>query len=145
MKFIKSNKAVASIEVAILILPFFLLIFCLIEAFLYAYKISVIDYVLDNSAKISATKKDEIKDEFLKTLETNLLKFGINLSNSKIKIEFCTTLDDYLDDSCSEENNEDIALISYELQYKYAPIFLSLRNVFDINEVIIFKALYAKE
>lgn len=145
MKIFTQKQAVASIEVAILILPFFLLIFCLIEAFLYAYKISVLDYILDNSAKISVTKKDDIEDEFSKIIKKQFDKFGLESTNAKTEIRFCNSIKNYLDDECDEELDEQTKLVAFELDYKYSPIFLSLRNFLDFDEHIDKKAIYVKE
>lgn len=79
INFIKDTTAIASIETAILLLPFIIFMAVIMESCVLVYQIMLIDNSIDHAAKYASTFKGEVKkhfDEYIISKEKDLLGFA---------------------------------------------------------------------
>ncbi|MCD8212740.1 MAG: hypothetical protein LUC34_01575 [Campylobacter sp.] len=148
-KFKNNQKGVVALEVAMLFLPFFLLIAVIIEGLILLYKISAIDYIVDNVAKENATITSGFTSNFKENLEKRADDFNIKINDetSEISIGFCKSVKELADDVCGADETNGFVIAKYTVKYKIEPIFISLRTIGLVSkdELIISNAVYARE
>lgn len=140
INFIKDTKAIASIETAILLLPFIIFMAVIIESAVLAYQIMLIDNSIDHAAKYASSFKGEVKkhfDEYIKSKEDNLLSFAKNI---KTNVEFCDDIKTLAGQKCPNAENEKSKIAVFKFEYEIKPIFLITRTKID-KELIASKAV----
>lgn len=128
IKFIKDKSAVASIEAALLLLPFILFIAVIAEGCVLAYQAMLLDNTLDRASKYAASFKGEVKaqfDIFLSQEESKMLKFAHSITP---KIKFCNDIISLGDDKCQSEENKQSQIAIFELNYQIRPLFILSRT-----------------
>ncbi|MDO7253119.1 TadE/TadG family type IV pilus assembly protein [Helicobacter cappadocius] len=146
--FIRSKKGLATLEFAILFLPFFLLIMSIVETMILIYQISIIDYITTSSAQYTAASSpyegyEKTFQEYINKYKNNLLLFTDVKNSLKPSLKFCRSIAELEKNNCTGNNIEN-KLIIYTLTYKINPIFKILR-IFEIPEETVSKAIYYSE
>ncbi|PAF53559.1 hypothetical protein BKH42_05085 [Helicobacter sp. 13S00482-2] len=146
--FIRSQKGIATLEFAILFLPFFLFIMSLLEIMILIYQIAIIDYITTSAGEYAAatnpTQGYEKKfQEYIDTHKNNLLLFTDVKNSLKPSLKFCRSITELQNNNCTGNDMEN-KLIVYTLNYKINPIFKILR-IFQMPESTVSKAVYYSE
>lgn len=147
-KFFKEKKGIATLEFAILFMPFFLLLAALFETLLLIYQTSTIDYITSSAAQYaSASEPDKgYKKQFegyIESRQKDLLIFT-TMDNLKISLEYCRTIGELEKGKCTGDNKNN-KLIIYSIEYKVNPIFGFLRLISGESEKTISKVVYFSE
>lgn len=146
--FLKSKKGLATLEFAILFLPFFLLVMSILETMILVYQISIIDYITTSAGQYasSSTPIDGYEKKFQEYIDKhkkNLLLFTDVKTSLKPSLKFCRSIAELENNNCTGNDMEN-KLIIYTLNYKIKPLFPILR-IFQIPENTSSKAIYYSE
>lgn len=146
--FLKSKKGLATLEFAILFLPFFLLIMSILETMILVYQIAIIDYITTSAGQYASSSNpvDGYEKKFQQYIDKhkkNLLLFTDTKSSLKPSLKFCRSIAELENDNCTGNDTEN-KLIIYTLNYKIKPLFSILR-IFQMPENTSSKAIYYSE
>lgn len=146
--FLRDSRGVATLEFALLFLPFFLFLMTLIETMIVVYQLSAIDFITTNAAKYASTFNpaagyENKFQEYVDSKKSKLLPFVYSNNALKTHLKFCRSLIELENNQCSGSDKEN-KLIVYSIEYKLKPIFRILRFSSD-NEYFMSKAVYYSE
>lgn len=146
--FLKSKKGLATLEFAILFLPFFLLIMSILETMILVYQISMIDYITTSAGQYASSSNptdgyEKKFQEYIDKHKKNLLLFTDVKSSLKPSLKFCRSIAELENNNCTGNDMEN-KLIIYTLSYKIKPLFSILR-IFQMPENTSSKAVYYSE
>lgn len=146
--FLKSKKGLATLEFAILFLPFFLLVMSILETMILVYQISIIDYITTSAGQYasSSTPADGYEKKFQEYIDKhkkNLLLFTDTKSSLNPSLKFCRSIVELENNNCTGNDMEN-KIIIYTLNYKMKPLFPILR-IFQMPENTSSKAIYYSE
>lgn len=146
--FLKSKKGIATLEFAILFLPFFLLIMSILETMILVYQISIVDYITTSAGQYASSSNpidgyEKKFQEYIDKHKKNLLLFADVKSSLKPSLKFCRSIVELENNNCTGNDAEN-KLIIYTLNYKIKPLFPILR-IFQMPENTSSKAIYYSE
>lgn len=144
MKFLSDKNGVIAIEFAMLLLPFLIFLFVLIEVLLLTYESVALNWLNATAGKEAATflkDKERRYKEIIKSHE-NDIGFFLKIGSYKAKVSYCKDLSELAKNSCgTDDENAKISL--FELSYKVPPLFLY--SWIEPNKVIKSRLVYANE
>ncbi|PAF46962.1 hypothetical protein BKH46_05865 [Helicobacter sp. 12S02634-8] len=148
LKFMTEKSAVATLEFALLFLPFFLLLMILFETAILIFQIATIDYINAAAAQYASIglPKDGYRTRFERYIDTHknkLLLFMDTKNSLQTTLQFCRSLQELENSSCTGNDLENV-LIVYTSRYKLHPIFRLIRIAVGLEEIAA-KAIYYSE
>lgn len=144
--FVVSKKGLATLEFAILFLPFFLLIMVILETMILLYQTSTIDYITTSAGQYASSSDPDFGyekrfQEYIDKHKKNLLLFTDGSLTPSL--QFCRSIEELENNNCTGNDREN-KLIIYTLSYKIKPLFSALR-IFQGLENTTSKVVYFSE
>lgn len=126
-KIITNNNGTASIETALLLLPFILIIAIIIESCILTYQTILIDHQIDIAAKYASSFKGNIKDKFEEYIEKEKEKLLSFVKKEEISIKYCKSIEMLSEDKCEDKESKESKIAVFTFKHELKPMFLISR------------------